>query len=150
MRVVVLRDLQGAMHIIPNSEIKVVSNLTRGWSRAVVDVGVGYEEDVDRALSVVRDEAARFSTDPEWGPQLDGPVEVPGIEALGDSAMVIRSLIKTQPGSQWSAAREYRRRLKLRLDRENIEIPFPQRRVHVHVDEGASDSRLKAAGAAGG
>ena len=150
LRVVVLRDLQGAMHIIPNGEIKVVSNLTRGWSRAVVDVGVGYEEDVDRALSVVRDEAARFSTDPEWTPQLDGAVEVPGIESLSDSAVVIRSLIRTQPGSQWNAAREYRRRLKLRFDRENIEIPFPQRRVHVHVDESASDSRLKAAGAAGG
>ena len=150
MRVVVLRDLQGTMHIIPNSEIKVVSNMTRGWSRAVVDVGVGYEEDPDRALSVVRDEAAQFSVDPEWTPMLDGPVEVPGIESLGDSAMVIRSLIKTQPGSQWNAAREYRRRLKLRLDRENIEIPFPQRKVHVQVDESPHDSRLKAAGAAGG
>ena len=150
MRVVVLRDIQGAMHIIPNGEIKVVSNMTRGWSRAVVDVGVGYEEDVDRALGVVRDEAASFSTDPDWASQLDGPVEVPGLEALGDSAMVIRSLIRTQPGSQWAAAREYRRRLKLRLDRENIEIPFPQRRVHVQVNEGAGDSRLKTAGAAGG
>ena len=150
MRVVVLRDLQGAMHIIPNGEIKVVSNLTRGWSRAVVDVGVGYEEDVDRVLGVVRDEAAIFSTDPEWAPQLDGPVEVPGIESLGDSAIVIRSLIRTQPGSQWGAAREYRRRLKLRFDRENIEIPFPQRRVHVQVDDSPHDSRLKAAGAAGG
>jgi small-conductance mechanosensitive channel len=150
MRVVVLRDLQGTMHIVPNSEIKVVSNMTRGWSRAVVDVGVGYEEDVDRALNVVRDEAARFSTDAEWTPQLDGPVEVPGIESLGDSAMVIRSLIRTQPGSQWNAAREYRRRLKLRLDRENIEIPFPQRKVHVHVGDSPLDTRLKAAGAAGG
>ena len=150
MRVVVLRDLQGAMHIIPNGEIKVVSNLTRGWSRAVVDVGVGYEEDVDRVLGVVRDEAASFSTDPEWAPQLDGPVEVPGIESLGDSAIVIRSLIRTQPGSQWGAAREYRRRLKLRFDRENIEIPFPQRKVHVQVDDSPHDSRLKAAGAAGG
>ena len=150
MRVVVLRDLQGTMHIIPNSEIKVVSNMTRGWSRAVVDVGIGYEEDPDRALNVVRDEAAQFSTDPDWAPQLDGPVEVPGIESLGDTAMVIRSLIKTQPGSQWNAAREYRRRLKLRLDRENIEIPFPQRRVHVQVDESPSDKRLRAAGAAGG
>jgi small-conductance mechanosensitive channel len=150
LRVVVLRDLQGAMHIIPNGEIKVVSNMTRGWSRAVVDVGVGYEENVDRALGVVRDEAARFSTDPEWTPQLDGPVEVPGIEALGDSAMVIRSLIKTQPGSQWNAAREYRRRLKLRFDQENIEIPFPKRRVHVQVNDNSQDSRLKTAGAAGG
>jgi moderate conductance mechanosensitive channel len=150
MRVVVLRDIQGAMHIIPNGEIKVVSNMTRGWSRAVVDVGVGYEEDVDRALGVVRDEAASFSTDPDWASQLDGPVEVPGLEALGDSAMIIRSLIRTQPGSQWAAAREYRRRLKLRFDRENIEIPFPQRRVHVQVDDSPHDSRLKAAGAAGG
>jgi len=150
LRFVRLRDAEGHVHIIPNGEIKVVSNLTRGWSRAVVDVGVGYEEDVDRALSVVRDEAARFSKDPDWTPQLDGAVEVPGIESLSDSAVVIRSLIRTQPGSQWNAAREYRRRLKLRFDRENIEIPFPQRRVHVHVDESASDSRLKAAGAAGG
>src|SRR5919107_1852681 len=120
LRVVVLRDTEGAMHVIPNGEIKVVSNMTRGWSRAVVDVGVGYEEDVDRALAVVRDEAAEFSGDEAWVSQLDGPVEVPGIESLGDSAMVIRSLIKTQPGSQWNAAREYRRRLKLRLDQEHI------------------------------
>ena len=150
LRVVVLRDLQGTMHIIPNGEIKVVSNMTRGWSRAVVDVGVGYEEDVDRALAVVRDEASRFSTDADWATQLDGPVEVPGIEALADSAMVIRSLIRTQPGSQWNAAREYRRRLKLRFDREKIEIPFPQRKVHVQVDGNPHESRLKAAGAAGG
>ncbi|HEX2219285.1 MAG TPA: mechanosensitive ion channel family protein [Gemmatimonadales bacterium] len=149
MRVVVLRDLQGTMHVIPNSEIKVVSNMTRGWSRAVVDVGVAYDEDVDRALAIVRDEAAQFSTDPGWTPQLDGPVEVPGIEALGDSAVVIRSLIKTQPGSQWNAAREYRRRLKLRFDRESIEIPFPQRKVYVHVEDSTVAPHLRAAGAAG-
>ena len=135
MRVVVLRDLKGVMHVIPNSEIKVVSNMTRGWSRAVVDVGVGYEEDVDRALAVVRDEAAQFSTDKNWASQLDGPVEVPGVEALGDSAIVIRTLIRTQPGSQWNVAREFRRRLKVRFDREEIEIPFPQRTVHVRVDD---------------
>jgi small conductance mechanosensitive channel len=150
LRVVVLRDLKGVMHVIPNSEIKVVSNMTRGWSRAVVDVGVGYAEDVDRALAVVRDEAAQFSSDKDWVAQLDGPIEVPGIESLGDSAMVIRSLIKTQPGSQWNVAREFRRRVKIRFDRERIEIPFPQRTVHVHVEEGTADRRLSAAGAAGG
>jgi moderate conductance mechanosensitive channel len=150
LRVVVLRDLKGVMHVIPNSEIKVVSNMTRGWSRAVVDVGVAYGEDVDRALAIVRDEAARFSADKDWQAQLDGPLEVPGVEALGDSAVVIRSLIKTQPGSQWNAAREYRRRIKLRFDREHIEIPYPQRKVHVHVDDSALDARLRAAGAAGG
>ena len=150
LRVVVLRDVEGAMHVIPNGEIKVVSNKTRGWSRAVVDIGVGYEEDVDRALTVVRDEAAQFTTDKTWGPQLDGPVEVLGVESLADSAVVIRTLIKTQPGSQWNAAREFRRRMKNRLDREGIEIPFPQRRVHVKVDGEASAEAITAAGAAGG
>jgi small-conductance mechanosensitive channel len=151
LRVVVLRDLQGTMHVVPNSEIKVVSNMTRGWSRSVVDVGVAYDEDVDRALAVVRDEAAQFSTDKVWGAQLDGPVEVPGVESLSDSAVIIRSLIRTQPGSQWNAAREFRRRLKNRFDRENIEIPYPQRRVRVRV-EGMppTDSITAAAGATGG
>ncbi|MBA3344102.1 MAG: mechanosensitive ion channel family protein [Gemmatimonadales bacterium] len=151
LRIVVLRDLEGIMHVIPNSEIKVVSNMTRGWSRAVVDVSVTYNEDVDRALAVVRDEAAQFSSDHSWSAQLDGPVEVPGIESLGDSAVIIRSLIRTQPGSQWNAGREFRRRIKNRLDREGIEIPFPQRRVQVRVEGApAPDAVISAAGAAGG
>jgi moderate conductance mechanosensitive channel len=150
MRVVVLRDLQGAMHIIPNSEIKVVSNMTRGWSRAVVDVGVGYDEDVDRALAVVRDEAARFTADKQWATRLDGPLEVPGVESMGDAGVVIRTLIKTQPGSQWDAGREFRRRLKVRFDREEIEIPSTRRKVRVYVDQTTGDHHLRAAGAAGG
>ena len=151
LRAVVLRDLEGRMHIIPNGEIKVVSNATRGWSRAVVDIGVSYDEDVDRALAVVRDEAAQFSSDKAWSSQLDGAVEVPGIEALADSAVQIRTLIRTQPGSQWNAAREFRRRLKNRFDREGIEIPFPQRKVRVKV-EGIVPSQdvISVAGASGG
>jgi moderate conductance mechanosensitive channel len=150
LRVVVLRDLKGTMHIIPNSEIKVVSNMTRGWSRAVVDIGITYEEDIDRSLAVVRDEAAQFSTDKVWGTQLDGPLEVPGIESLSDSAVVIRTLIKTQPGSQWTVAREFRRRLKKRLDREGISIPYPQRRVHVQVQGGPATPEVIATGGAAG
>ena len=136
LRVVQLRDGEGIMHVVPNSEIKVVSNKTRGWSRAVVDVGVPYDENVDRALDVLRDEAAQFSTDKAWGAQLDGPVEVLGVESLGDSAVVLRTMIRTQPGSQWDVAREFRRRIKNRFDRESLEIPFPQRRVHVRVEGG--------------
>jgi small conductance mechanosensitive channel len=152
LRVVQLRDGEGIMHVVPNSEIKVVSNKTRGWSRAVVDVGVPYDENVDRALDVLRDEAAQFSTDKAWGSQLDGPVEVLGVESLSDSAVVLRTMIRTQPGSQWAVAREFRRRIKNRFDRESLEIPFPQRRVHVRVEGGpASDAIAQAAaGAAGG
>jgi small conductance mechanosensitive channel len=150
LRVVVLRDLEGRMHVVPNGEIKVVSNMTRGWSRAVVDVGVSYEQDVDRALEVVRDEAAQFSTDKSWSTQLDGAVEVPGVEALGDSAVKIRILIRTQPGSQWNAAREFRRRLLKRLEHEGIEIPFPQRTVRVKVEGGLSPQDAVTVAAASG
>jgi small-conductance mechanosensitive channel len=151
MRVVVLRDLEGTMHVIPNGQITVVSNKTRGWARAVVDVAIPYTEDVDRIINVVRDEAAQFSTDPVWGLQLDGPVEVLGIEELRDNSVVIRSLLKTQPGSQWNVGREFRRRIKIRFDREAIETPFQQRRVNVTIKGGAGGEAIAAAasGAAG-
>ena len=149
MRVVVLRDLEGTMHVIPNGELKVVSNKTRGWARAVVDISIPYTEDVDRILGVVRDESAQFSTDPVWGLQLDGPVEVLGIEELRDNSVVIRTLLKTQPGSQWNVAREFRRRLKNRFDREAIETPFQQRRVHVTIKGGAGGEAIASAAGAG-
>lgn len=148
LRVVVLRDLDGSMHVIPNGEIKVVSNKTRGWSRAIVDISVPHTEDLDRALTIVQDEAANFSTDPVWGLQLDGPVEVLGVESLTDSSVVIRTLLKTQPGSQWSVAREFRRRLKNRFSRETIDSPYQQRRVQVTV-KGDLDPERLAAGSAG-
>ncbi len=127
LRVVVLRNVYGVMHVVPNGEIKVVSNKTRGWSRAVVDVGVARDVDIDRAIGVVRDEAASFSSDPKWKLELDGPVEVLGVESVSDNAVSIRSLLRTRPGSQWSVGREFRRRMKSRLYREQIEIPYPVR-----------------------
>jgi small conductance mechanosensitive channel len=149
MRVVMLRDLEGTMHVIPNGEMKVVSNKTRGWARAVVDISVPYTEDVDRALAVVRDEAAQFSTDRTWGLQLDGPVEVLGVESMTDNAIVIRTLLKTQPGSQWNVDREFRRRLINRFAKESIQSPFQQRRVHVTIKGGAEGEAVATAASAG-
>jgi small-conductance mechanosensitive channel len=149
MRVVVLRDLEGTMHVIPNGQLNVVSNKTRGWARAVVDISVPYTEDVDRAIAVVRDEAAQLSNDPVWSLQLDGPVEVLGVESMTDNSVVIRTLLKTQPGSQWSVAREFRRRLINRFSKEAIESPFQQRRVHVTV-KGAPPGEAVAAAASAG
>ncbi len=151
LRVVMLRDQDGSMHVIPNGEIKVVSNKTRGWSGAVVDISVPHTEDLEKALEIVRDEGARFSTDPLWGVQLDGPVEVLGVESLTDNSVVIRTLIRTQPGSQWSVAREFRRRLKNRFSRETIDSPYQQRRVEVTVRDNAQGAAKVAAasGAAG-
>ncbi len=138
LRVVQLRDVNGALHIIPNGQIAVVSNMTRGWSRAVVDVGVAYDADLEHALAVFRDEAARFAHDADWAPRLDGAPEVQGVQALGDSGITVRVLLRTQPGKQWEVGREFRRRIKARLDRERIEIPYPQQTVHVRAPAGTA------------
>jgi small conductance mechanosensitive channel len=135
MRVVQLRDVEGVLHTIPNGTITVVSNRTRGWSRAVLEIGIAYEADLDTALKVFEDEAARFSRDPAWKHRLDGNLEVTGVEKLDDSGVIIRTLIRTIPGGQWEAAREFRRRLKNRLDAEHIDIPFPQRTMHIRLDD---------------
>jgi small conductance mechanosensitive channel len=123
LRIVVLRDVEGVRHIIPNGEIKVVSNRTAGWARAVVDVAVGPAEPVDRTLEVTREEVARFAEDEEWSPLLDGVPEVWGVEAIGDNRVVVRAVARTQPGAQWGVARELRRRLKNRYDAEGIRLP---------------------------
>jgi small conductance mechanosensitive channel len=146
LRIVQLRDLEGVLHTIPNGDIGVVSNMTRAWSRAVVDVGVAYDTPVDRALEGFADEAATFAADPTWVGHFDGPPEVQGVQDLGDNAVVIRTRLKTIPGEQWAAAREFRRRLKNRLDREGIEIPFPQRTVHVRTGDVAPAAATAAAG----
>lgn len=129
LRVVVLRDTYGVVHVVPNGEIKKVSNLTRTWSRVVLDVGVAYKEDPDRVIAVLRDVGRELWEDEQWRPLLVEQPEVPGIESFGDSSVNVRMMAKTLPLKQWDVARELRRRIKLRFDRENIEIPFPHQTV---------------------
>jgi small-conductance mechanosensitive channel len=151
LRVVMLRDLEGTLHVVPNGQITTTSNRTRGWSRAVLDIGVGYASDVDVALETLRQEARAFADDSAWSYKLDGPPEVVGVQGLGDNAVTIRVMLRTRPGMQWEVGREFRRRAKIRLDREGIEIPFPQRTVHVrHYGAGAGSDDDAAAAAAGG
>ncbi|WP_105318297.1 mechanosensitive ion channel family protein [Thermus tenuipuniceus] len=130
LRLTVLRDLEGRVHFLPNSEVRQVTVLTQEWSRAVVDVGVAYKEDLDRVLAVFQDEVARFHQDPEWQDRFTGAPEVLGVQDLGQSAVVIRVLFSTKPAQQWAVAREFRRRIKNRLDREGIEIPYPHQKLY--------------------
>ena len=129
LRVVVLRDVHGVVHIVPNGQITKVSNLTRSWARVVLEVGVAYKEDPDRVMEVLRDVGRELYEDADWKPLLLEPVEVPGIEMFADSAVNVRVTVKTLPLKQWDVARELRRRIKLRFDREGIEIPFPHQKV---------------------
>jgi small conductance mechanosensitive channel len=130
LRFTQLRDLEGRVHFIPNGEFRVVSNLTRGWSRAVIDVAIGYREDIDRVQDVLRELAEELRHDPAFDHLIIEPMEILGVDSLGDSAVTIRLLFKTLPGKQWPVAREFRKRVKVKFDALGIEIPFPQRVVH--------------------
>lgn len=130
LRTLVLRDLNGVVHIIPNGTVDTLSNLTKSWSRAVLEIGVAYKEDVDYVMAVMEDEARTLWHDPEWKALIPEAPSVPGVERFDDSAVTIRVMFKTLPLKQWDVAREYRRRIKKRFDADDIEIPFPHRTVY--------------------
>lgn len=131
LRVTVLRDLDGNAHYVPNGEITVASNFTQSYAQVVIDVGIAYHESVDAALEVFDDELRRFAGDPEWsGHVIEEPV-VLGVQELGDSSVTIRGFLKVAPDQRWLVRREFFRRIKNRFDAESIEIPFPQRTVHI-------------------
>ncbi|HEU0006557.1 MAG TPA: mechanosensitive ion channel family protein [Terriglobia bacterium] len=130
LRITVLRDLEGVAHFIPNGEIKVVSNLAKEWSRAVVNVGVAYKEDLDRVVSILNRVGQELTQDPIFGPGILEPSQVLGVENFGDSQVTLRIVTKTRPLKQWETARELRKRIKAAFDREGIEMPFPHRVVY--------------------
>jgi small conductance mechanosensitive channel len=138
LRVVMLRDVHGSVHIIPNGQVVTVTNMTRKWSQAVVDVGVAYGTDVDKALEIFTDEAHAFSRERTWRQRFDGEPEVVGINSLDESQVTIRTLLRTVAGQQWAVGREFRRRILTRLAREGIEIPFPQRSVSLKFEDAAT------------
>ena len=132
LRYVRLRDGDGYVHFVPNGEIKLVSNRTRGFSRAVVDVGVGYAADVEQALGVMREVGKTLRADPQWSARIADDIEILGVERLADSAVVLRCQLRVMPPSeQWNVKREFQKRLKKAFDERGIAIPFPQLTVHL-------------------
>jgi len=125
LRTTVLRDLDGYVHHVPNGAIKVASNYTHEFAQVVIDLDIGYEEDVDRALEVLKDEMDTFTEDPEWSYAFRGAPEILGVEALADWSVKVRALLRVDPDARWSAKRELLRRIKKRFDAEGITFPFP-------------------------
>ena len=129
LRVTRLRDLDGTVWYVPNGEILRVGNKSQNWSRAVVDIGVGYDEDLARAKKVLAEVAHDLWEDEDFRSVIIEEPEVTGVEALNPDAITLRVLVKTAPMEQWGVARELRQRIKARFDHEGIEIPFQQRVV---------------------
>jgi small conductance mechanosensitive channel len=132
LRMTQLRDSEGRLITIPNSEVKIVANLSSRWSRADLTIPIAYEADVDHALALIKKVALAMDQDPQWQQQIVETPQVLGIDNFGDRGLIIRVWIKTQPLKQWDVAREYRRRLKITLDQAGITIPVPQQAIWVN------------------
>jgi small conductance mechanosensitive channel len=139
LRTITLRDLAGAVHVFPNGSIVTLANRTKDFSFAVLDVGVGYREDTDAVCEVMRGVGDELRQDPQFEPSILAPLEILGVDAFGDSAVTIKVRLKTVPLKQWEVGRELRRRLKKAFDARGIELPFPQRTLHI-VERGDSAS----------
>lgn len=127
LRRTVVRDFGGAVVTIPNGEIRQVANISRDWSQVFVDVTLAAEADVNLALEAIERGAVEMRGDSAWDAVLvDGP-RVLGVESLGPGGTVIRVLARTAPTRQDDVAREFRRRVKVQLDRESIQCISTQR-----------------------
>jgi small conductance mechanosensitive channel len=125
LRHVRLRDYDGNVHFVPNGMITSVTNMSRDFAQAVVDIGVAYRENVDEALAVMRQVGEQMRADPSYVGRILADLEIAGVERLDDSAVVLRCRFKVAPLEQWNVRREYQRRIKAAFDERGIEIPFP-------------------------
>lgn len=134
LRYVQLRDYDGNVHYVPNGHISTVINMTRGFSNAVMDIGVAYRENVDDVMAVMRGVAAELREDPDFQPKIMADLEMAGVNSWADSAVIIRCRFRTLPLEQWGVKREYLRRLKAAFDAHGIEIPYPHLTVYAGQD----------------
>ena len=138
LRTTRLRAVDGTVWHVPNGEIRRVGNMSQQWARALLDVSVAYDTDLDHAMRVVKEVADQLWQEDTWQVDVLEEPEVWGVQALNADGITIRLVLKTQPGRQWEVSRELNRRLKDRFDAEGIEIPFPQRVMWVRRGDGSS------------
>ncbi len=131
LRMVILRDLAGNVHYIRNGQIDVVTNMTKEFSQYVFDIGVAYREDVDEVMKTIEEVGQSLRGDSEFADDILDDLEVLGVDAFADSAIIIKARIKTKPIKQWRVGREFNRRLKKAFDERDIEIPFPHMTVYM-------------------
>lgn len=115
-----LRDNEGVLWIVPNGEIKRVANRSQRWAKAVVDVRVAYDTDVDQALDVLRQVGLDLETGAAGSGRLLAAPEVEGIESFGEGTMVLRISVRTEPHQQFAVARDLRVRVKSAFDAAGI------------------------------
>jgi small conductance mechanosensitive channel len=127
LRTTQVRAVNGDLHIVPNGQITGVTNLTRQWSRSVLDVGVSYKANLDEVFDALAEVGHQAAEDATVGPAFIEEPEVVGVMGLGDSSITVRLQGKVEPLRQWEVERFLRKKVKEVFDARGIEIPFPQR-----------------------
>jgi small-conductance mechanosensitive channel len=143
LRRTVVRDMNGVVHTVPNSEIKVASNLTKEYSRVNLDISVSYETDLDHATKVINRVCKELADDPKWASMIIKTPQVLRVEKLGDSGIDLKIFGDTRPTRQWDVASEIRKRVKKAFDQEGIEIPWPHTKVFFGNSPDNRDSQTK-------
>ncbi|HVV72573.1 MAG TPA: mechanosensitive ion channel family protein [Verrucomicrobiae bacterium] len=143
LRMTILRDFSGTVHYVRNGKIDVVSNMTKEYSFAVMEIGIAYREDPDEVMGVITAIGNGLREDPAFKNDILSPIEIAGLDKFGDSAIVIKARIKTRPSKQWSTGREFNRRLKKKFDELNIEMPFPHMTIYPGKDKQGDSPSLK-------
>jgi small conductance mechanosensitive channel len=125
LRTIVLRDIEGTVHVFPNGAINTLANRSKDFSYYVVDLAVSYYDDPDKVARAVRDVGAGLQADPVIGPSILAPIEVLGVDAFGDWSVKMKARIKTVPLKQWDVGRELRRRIIKAFEQQGFTVPFP-------------------------
>jgi small conductance mechanosensitive channel len=138
LRTTRLRDVNGTVWHIPNGNILRVGNMSQQWARALLDVSLAIDTDVEHAQEVIKRVADGVWNDADWRSAILEEPEVWGVERLGPDAIVLRLVVKTKPSEQFPVMRELRRRLLEAFAAEGVELPDPGRVVWVERDAGSS------------
>lgn len=122
-----IRTIQGGLVTIPNSDLRVINNLSNEWAQVDFQVTISYQADLEKAETCMLEEAQALCE--QWPERVIEEPVFKGVQALGERGVVLRLFLRTVPLLQWDVERDLNRRLKLRFEKEGIEIPLPQRVV---------------------
>ena len=143
LRYILLRDFEGSVHFIPNGLITTVTNKSRGYAYAVIDVNIAYRESIDEAFDVMRKVGSEMRASADYAAKMVEDIDIAGVQDLADSAVVLRCRFKVIPLEQWGVRREFLRRLKEAFDARGIEIPYPHVTIYVGQDKSGIPSALR-------
>jgi len=137
LRHTTLRDDDGTVHIVPNSQVTIVSNMTRDWSQLPMRVVVAYTEPSDKIIKLLEQVGDDLRHDANFANDIVGDIQVPGIDRVGNGEAEYLMLVKTRPNTQYAVSRELRRRIKECFEKNKVQTAAPGR---VYVREGGNAS----------